>query len=225
MKTKPYLYKRVIAYIIDLLIVTIVSSLISVAILDTKPGAITTSDLLLLASKLNEKEITKEQFDVEYNEMYYQITRENFDITAITCIFSLVYYVLIAYLLKGQTLGKKLMRLRIKRIKGNLNMGNLLLRSLLVNLVLSNVLSLVLITVLSKDAFINVYPKISSVFTIIMIISLVLILYRDDGRGVHDLISGTVLINTKDELLNENDEKEVDDAVIIKEKKNEGSGI
>ena len=226
MRTKPYLYKRFIAYVVDLLVITIVSSILSVLLLNTSNGGVTTNDLLNLTKKMTAGEITQEEFNEQYNEMYYIITKENFDITAVTCILSLVYYVVIAYFLNGATLGKLLMKLRIKRVHGKLNMGNLLLRSLLVNMVLTNIVSLVLISVLSKSSFLSIYPKISSVFTVIMIVSIILMLYRDDGRGVHDFIGGTIIVNVNDELKEENNEEQlIKNATIVNEKKSEGSGI
>jgi hypothetical protein len=70
---------------------------------------------------------------------------------------------------------------------------------------------------MSKDTFISVYPKISSVLSIFLLVTMLFMMYREDGRGLHDLISNTKVISTK-ELKEEKPKDIVEEAKVIEEK-------
>jgi uncharacterized RDD family membrane protein YckC len=117
------------------------------------------------------------------------------------------------------------MKLRIVSSNGKkLNMGHYLIRALFINLILSNVVSVVLVTTLSKDSFVSIYPKVSNVFTVFILATILFIMYRNDGRGLHDLMANTKIVSTKGvNNIEEPEEKkdEVVDAKVIEEKTTE----
>ena len=51
----------------------------------------------------------------------------------ITVLVSIIYFVVFQYNNKGQTLGKKLMKIKVNSLNGDLTMNQLVVRSLLVN--------------------------------------------------------------------------------------------
>ena len=111
------------------------------------------------------------------------------------------------------------MKLQIVSAKGKeLNMGNYLIRGLLVNLILSNIASIICIYAFNKETFISVYPKISTCFTFFILASLLFMMYRNDGRGLHDLASNTKIISTKEPKIKKEDKEEITEAKVIEEK-------
>ena len=219
-KEKPYFLKRFAAYFIDMIIVSILASIISVVFVNNTKYQNASKELMTLTEKYTKNEITKDEYTKQFDELNYTMTKENVDVTIINCSVGLVYYVILCYFCHGITLGKYLMKTRIISSKDKeLNMGNYLLRSLFVNLLLSNILSVVLVSLLDKSSFISIYPKVSNVLTLFMLASVIFMMYREDGRGLHDMISGTRVISTKGIKKNEEEVKEeVVEAKVIEEK-------
>lgn len=215
---KPYFLKRFAAYLIDLIIVTLLASAISLVFLKNTTGQTSTEEYMTLTKKYTSGEITQEEYTKASNEFNYLMTKENVGITIVNIGVALVYYVILCYFCHGITLGKYLLKMRIVSSKDKeLNMGNYLLRALFVNLLLTNIISVVFVSVLDKESFMSIYPKISNGLTIFLLATLIFMMYRSDGRGLHDMISGTVVISTK-EPKNKENVQEVTEAKVIEEK-------
>lgn len=268
---KPVL-KRVGAYIIDLFIVFIISSLIS-----SIPGLNKNIDsyqktydeyqekyndyaeyLTLLEDSYKDNEITEEEYNkliesTQYSEIvinkyddnqitkkeYQQIFEEinnNFDSlakdyvyllnkdsvtnTIVTLSFTLLYFGVIQYFLKGRTIGKWIFKLQVvSNNEKKLNIINYLLRSLVVNNVLLNAVSIIFLITTSKTTYQNANNIISTIISIVEAIIIFLVLTRADHRGLHDLLFNTKVIET-DYIDCEVKTPEVKDITPVGEKKN-----
>lgn len=224
-REKPLLFKRVIAYLIDILLVMLLSTVISMIFINNTKYQAKTEELMALTKEYSEGKITKEEYSVQFDTLNYYMTKESVGTAIITCSVSLVYYVILCYFCHGITLGKYLMKLQIVSANDKkLNMLNYLIRGLLVNLILSNLVSVIFVLTMSKDTFISVYPKVSSVLSVFLLVTMLFMMYRNDGRGLHDLLANTKIISTKGIVYNveevkEEPKKEVVDAKVIEEKK------
>ena len=217
-REKPYFFRRVVAYVIDLLFVTLLATAISMVFIDNTTYNKRAEELKVLVEKATKKEITQDEYNKEYETLNYYITKEGVETNIVNCGVALVYYVILCYFCHGITLGKFFMKLRIDSANGKeLNVGNYLIRALFVNLILSNLTSIICVYSMSKETFISVYPKISSVLSIFLLATMLFMMYREDGRGLHDLMSNTRVISTKEKKL---DVKEdiVEEAKVIEEK-------
>lgn len=215
-KKKPFVYKRVIAYVIDLLIVTLISGILTVVFTDNSSYEKDTERMLDLTQKYTSKEINDEEYYKQFDELNYQMTLDSVSVTAITCGVSIIYYVILCYYCHGITLGKYIMKIKIVSSNGKkLNLGNYLLRCLIINMVLSNFINIILVETLSKTSFLSIYSKISNGFTLLLLLSFILVMYREDGRGVEDFMGNTKIVNFKDEEVNDNN---VEEATIVNEK-------
>lgn len=217
-RKKPYFLKRVVAYLIDLIIVSVLSSLLTTVFIGNNVSSLNyTQELLSLREKLEKKEITDEEYTEQSNILIYINAKDTVGMSIIVVGVSLVYYVVLCYYCNGVTLGKRLLELQIVSANDKkLNIGHFLLRALLVNMILSNITSVVLVTLLNKDTFMTIYPKVSNVLTIFLLVTLVFIMYREDGRGLHDLAANTKIISTKEEKVKKED---VVEAKVLEEKK------
>lgn len=205
-KKKPYIYKRILAYIIDLIIITLISGVLTIVFTNNEKYNKDSERLMELTKKVTSGEIARDEYIKEYDELNYDLTKDSIDVTIITIGVSILYFVIMSYYCHGITLGKYIMRIKIVSASGKkLHLGNYLLRSLLINLILSHLSSIILVSVLSKDAFIKYYPKVSNVFTLLIVVSFVIIMYRNDGRGIEDFMGNTKIVNIKD--LEENSEE------------------
>ncbi len=216
-REKPLFLKRVVAYLIDLLLVALLSSLISLVFIKEEVGPSRLEQLAQVVEKLNNKEITQDEYQQEVNEINYYVAKETVGSTIVLASVSLVYYVIMCYFCHGITLGKYLMKLRIVSAnEKELNMGNYLIRGLFVNFILSYTLNAICTYAMDKNTYINVYLRASSVLSLFILATMLFIMYREDGRGLHDLMSNTKIISTKEPKIKETNE--IVEAKVIEEK-------
>ena len=211
-KEKPYIYKRVIAYFIDMLLITFISVILVNYVVKNENYMESSNKLMNLINQTVSGNISQEEYNSQYNNLSYEMNKESVDVTIIMCAVSVVYYVIIAYCADGQTLGKKLMRIKIVSNNGkNLHINNYLIRSLLINNILLDIISSALIIFLSKANYITYYSKVSSVFSLFLMTTLVLMFFSNNGRGLHDIIANTKIVNVKkDEIEVTNEIKEAE---------------
>ena len=218
-REKPLLFRRVIAYLIDFLIVALLSSAISMVFFKENTGQSRMEQFAQLVEKLNNKEITQEEYQEQSNEINYYMAKETVGTTIVMCSVGLVYHVILCFFCHGITLGKFIMRLRlVSANEKELNMGNYLIRGLLVNFILSYLLNITCVYAMDKATFINVYYKLSMVLTLFLLVTMLFVMYREDGRGLHDLLSNTKVISTKEPKIKEENKEEVKEAKVVEEK-------
>ncbi len=194
---KAPFFKRLFAYVIDILIISILTTIICSAI----PSKIqdTEKQLRELSTELMEKKIEADEYISRYKELMYENNKNEKVTSCVTLVLTLAYFVIFQYLNKGQTIAKKLLHLRVvdKDSKKEISILKGFLRSLLPLSILSNAISVTLIKVLSKNIYINTYLAVSEIETIFIFVTIFLIIYRKDGRGLHDMISNTMVIEEK----------------------------
>ena len=111
------------------------------------------------------------------------------------------------------------MKLRIvSNNDDKVSINSYIIRTLIVNTTLSNLLTVILILTLSKEKYLIYESKFSAVFGVIYILCFVFALYRNDGKGLHDLLANTLVVNEKKE-------QEIKDAIVINEKINEDEEV
>ncbi len=226
-KEKPYFLRRIGAYLIDIIVVTLLASAISMVFFDNTKSQGYTKELTELAKKCSNNELTAEECEKQSNDLNYNFAVDSVEITIVNCAVALVYYVILCYFCHGITLGKYLMRIRIVSANENeLNMGNYLIRALFVNLILSNMFSVICVYTMNKETFNNIHTKGSNILSIFLLVTMLFMMYRQDGRGLHDLMSNTKIISTKEpknkeknEESNEENNNKIVEAKVIEEKK------
>ena len=218
-REKPYFFRRVVAYLIDIIFVTLLATAISMVFIDTTKYRAKSDELMDLTRLYTEKKITQEEYSKQFDELNYHLTKEGVGTSIVNCSVAIVYYVILCFFCHGITLGKYLMKLQIVSAnEKELNMGNYLIRGLFANMILSNLVSIIFISLMKKETFISVFPKVSSVLSLFLLVTLLFIMYRNDGRGLHDLMSNTKVISTKTVKHKVEQENDVVDAKVIEEK-------
>lgn len=213
MNKKPYIVKRIAAYVLDILVVSVVAFLLTVFFPSNKEYEENYDYLLTVAKQYQNKEITEEEYLVLYDEISYELSRTNVTQTIVIVAVTILYFVVFNYYNSGQTLGKKLMNIKIVSIDNDkLTINNYLIRTLVGNTALSNIVTIILILSLSKENYMVYDDKVSTVFSVIYVFCFVLILYRNDGRGLHDLLASTKVVNVEKEVT-----KVIKEAEVVKE--------
>lgn len=205
-----YVYRRISAFLIDVFLVTFVSTIFSsisyvnpfmesykVAydeyreIYKSESESVLTNptikNVVDYSNKMS-KQIYKIDYSMLFNNIYYLV-------------FSFLYFVLFAYFTNGQTLGKKLFKLKVVRQDGEkVKLSNLMLRTLLsgssifmgVNIIV--VIQLLLLMIPQNQAYFYAILFSSMISYIIEIIGLVL-LFSKEHRSLDDIIGSTKVID------------------------------
>lgn len=215
---KPKIYKRIGAFIIDILIVSLLSGIITMTFTDTTKYTDVTKEMTDIMRKYQTKEMDIEEYNARFKELNYESVSSSINVTIITLAVTIVYYVIMPYFCHGITLGKSLMKIRmISNNYEELNILNYFLRSLIINSVLSSATIIIMFYSLSKNDYINIESKVNGIISLLFIVSLILVMYRKDGRGLHDIIANTKVVNI--DYKKEDEDEKLKEATVISEKK------
>lgn len=212
--------KRFVAYAIDIFIVSMISSLITSNTLinkDYKKYMDTYEEYEKIVDKyevdkealndaLEYEAITDEEYDIKLEKLNDSFDKDNIEYnyrliklsivsTLISMLLILLYFVVIQYYFNGQTIGKKIMKLRvISNSDKKLNILNYLIRSLILNSVFINTLSIVMVLVLSKSNYL-IYNEIIYVVNYIVEMAIIFMMgFTKDNRGLQDYVANTKVI-------------------------------
>lgn len=193
---KASLVKRLCAYVVDFLIILVVTSLLASPFIDSKKTIEVQQEANKIMEQYQAGEITPNEYISRYSDVYYKLGRESGITTFIEIIIGILYFIVLQLYNKGQTFGKKLMKIKVISDNGDLTMNQMIFRSLICNTILLNIINLAFITFTSKTVYTGVSATISIIQYIIMFISLLLATTKD-GRTIHDRIAHTRVVNIK----------------------------
>ena len=191
---KAKFFDRLTAYIIDVIIISLITSIIFTSIPTNNKEL--EKQLSSLQDEVLSNNITYEEFIDEYQDLYYKNKKDTMTQSAITLTITIAYFVIFQYMNKGQTIGKKILHLRVvdNNTEKPLSIFKGLIRSLLIWNILSGTLGIALIYILNKESYITSYLIISSLESIFIFITAMFTLYRKDNRGLHDIIINSKVI-------------------------------
>ena len=196
---KPYSYKRILAYILDVIIITIISEFITMIVPQSETYQAKSEEYIQLLKDYSQQKISKDEYLEQVNESLYILNKESVSVTIITIALSIGYFAISAYYMKGQTVGKKLMHIKIvSDDEREPSLKQYLIRSLFMNSILSNILGVIALLALQKTLYLKVNDVIVYFFISFSIVDVSMILFRKDRRGLHDLIAKTSVINTNE---------------------------
>ena len=186
--------KRCIAFLIDVMLVTMLSSFVTYFIPVRNVEKFST-ELTELITSYAEQEITEAEYLEKYDKLNYEISKETVITTLVSISIYIVYFVVIPLYNKKQSFGKRVMKIKIKNIEGkDITANDLLFRSFIIYGILFNILSVILILMLKEQTFIIVNRYLSYLYDIMLVVILFLSIIRKDGRGLHDFIGKTIVV-------------------------------
>ena len=192
---KADFFKRIFAYMIDYFIILLVLSFITANI---NVGSDITEKVNNLTNEYKNGNITIEEYNEEVLPLNYELTKRKLPVNVITCVIIIGYYIVFAYFNKGQTLGKKICKIRVVNDKGErASIWNILIRSLFIYGI-TTLYSLISINFLDIESFNYSVSVVSVIESLFIVISLLMMLYKKDGRGLHDIIAKTKVIGEDD---------------------------
>jgi uncharacterized RDD family membrane protein YckC len=194
---EAHTFTRLIAFFVDIIILSIFIAIITfwVPSNDSKAYKDAVENESKIMEKFKDGEITTQEFIKQYFENYYIKDKETVLISLITVVVSLGYFGTFAFYNNGQTFGKKLMKIKIVSNDGKEAPHlSLIIRALIINSILTSMLSCVLILFIEKNQYIYTIGLLQLIQTMVLIASLIMVAFRNDKRGIHDIISKTKVI-------------------------------
>ena len=192
---KASITKRIGAYLIDVVLIFLVMSLISPIIPTFGDTAKLQDETLKVSEQFVNKEITDAEFIEKANDINYELSKSTYLSDIINICAYLGYFIVMPVFTKGQTLGKKLMKLKIKKIDDSpLTANNLLIRTMIIYGVLNSIINLIILLVASKGMYLQILGYVNTVFSLVIIVTFFMMIIRKDGRGIPDLLAKTVVV-------------------------------
>ena len=191
--------KRFFAYIIDIFIVLVIANLITMFIPISEKTQDYYKELQTTQKKMYDKEIDVKEYTDIVLEDNYNISKGTVLISLTSIIIYILYFVVYQVYNNGQTIGKKLMKIKVKSITDeSLSINTMLFRALIIYGIAANIINLMLILLLKKELYLSISNTISIIQSLIVIISVFMILFSKQKRGIHDIITKTEVVNKED---------------------------
>ncbi len=158
----------------------------------------------------------KKGYEKQIKKFNYEISKNSVISTIISIAIVIAYFGIFQFSMNGQTIGKKLMKLKVvKNKKGELNIFNYLIRCAILNGVIINLALIIFVNIFSANDFYMANYIVSNIQAIVEILILIMIFMTSDARGLHDYIAGTKVID----ISNKQDEVEYIPKKNVKENK------
>ena len=212
--------KRIIAFVIDIVIVSLVVSLISLLPLDPykdkyKDAYEKYNEVVQKSTEDEKNDYKDEIIELNYEVYKYRTYSSMFSATAL-----ILYFGVLPLVMNGQTLGKKIMKLRVvSNNEKKLNFWKYLIRIVILNNIWLSLINVGAVYVISGVKFYYVTYVISMLSSLIYMLNLIMVMFRKDNRGLHDMVAGTKVILVSNDVVVESVEEVKKDSIKEKAEK------
>ncbi len=183
--------ERLLAFFLDGIIILLIAGLLTTGFTNKKLEKLQ-EELETTITNYMQGGITMEQYLEQTQDLTYQIQKQSVSANSVQVIISIGYFVVFAYLNKGQTLGKKAMKLKVvNNEEKSPTILQMVVRTSIINQILPDIILIFTVMVVPKQNFLSIYSLITTITYIFMIASTLMILYRKDKLGLHDIIAKT----------------------------------
>lgn len=212
--------KRIIAFVIDIVIVSLVVSLINLLPLDPykdkyKDAYEKYNEVVQKSTEDEKNDYKNEIIELNYEVYKYRTYSSMFSATAL-----ILYFGVLPLVMNGQTLGKKIMKLRVvSNNEKKLNFWKYLIRIVILNNIWLSLINVGAVYVVSGVKFYYVTYVISMLSSLIYMLNLIMVMFRKDNRGLHDMVAGTKVILVSNDVVVESVEEVKKDSIKEKAEK------
>ena len=136
----------------------------------------------------------------EYQEVNYDLSRYSVSISIISLVVYLAYFVGFQKWNKNQTLGKKMFNIEVVSNDGkSASWLQILLREVIIYNIVWEILVIISIFVFNYEGYMIASSVLSLIAGIILWVSVLFIIFRKDGRGLHDIIAKTKVVGKEED--------------------------
>ena len=187
--------KRLVAYILDAIIVSLIFLFLTMFIKESNNLINLNNQLNTISENFINKTITMKEYFNQYSSIEYLVNKEMFLQNLFSLILMIGYFVILPYYYNGQTIGKKMMKIKIAKEDDKLTINDLALRSLLANGIAMTFIELALIFLIKDTTYFIAISILSFIQFLLVITSIFMILYRKDKKALHDIVCKTLVVD------------------------------
>lgn len=192
-----FFFPRAIAYIIDFFIVFILSMGVLMLVPVDKNHEKYLKEYEKLQTSYNAGKMEPMEYFNKTKPLIYDLDHSNVIPMIAQIVILILYYIVFQFYNKGQTLGKKLMKIRVVSLdQEDVSMDQLIIRSLINQAILSNILIIGFVLFIGRDLYYYSSFCIQGLQILLTIISIFMIMYSKKNRGLHDYLAKTRVIMT-----------------------------
>ena len=150
------------------------------------------------------KDMSASEYLEKSKDVVYEIDKIAVPSTLIKVVLYIGYFVVFQAYNKGQTLGKKLMKIKVINTKkdeltgsNKVTVNQIAIRSIIINSIAINLLMVGSVLFMGKDSYYYASLSIQGLSFLIIVVSLLMIFFRKDGKGLHDVAANTKVVACK----------------------------
>ena len=197
-KEKAYFLQRLGAFFVDSIILGFFVSLITMPLFTDQMNTLSAKSFEL--AKMIAKNINSmDSYVAQSMDISFQYAKLTGIITLISIACYILYFVVLQHYLKGQTLGKKLFKVKIVKLDGSsLSLNDLIIRNIINNGIIFDFITFIFVFT-NKKAYFYGSGVVAFVESIVLLVSVFMIIIRKDGRSICDIIAKTKVVKAKEE--------------------------
>ena len=191
---KASFLKRLVAFILDILIFSLIFGIFTMIIPESNNVTVLNGQLSDLSESFLSQELTISAYFHQYAGIMHSLDKELFLSNLLNFVLMIGYFAVLPFYYYGQTLGKKIMKIKIVKDNDELTMNDLLIRNIIINGFLFNLIGFALIFLVNDLTYFIIISILCFIEILLVIISVFMVLYRHDKKGLHDLWCKTSVI-------------------------------
>lgn len=192
---KVNLKKRIMAYVIDILIVSVLASLISLLIPTTNEQIELQKEMAELGENYLSNNVSTFEYLEDYSILSYQFDKSLGLLYIAEAIILFLYYQILPYFHGGKTIGFKLMHIKVKdKNSDKLHFSTLFFRNLWINGFGYFILFMIVLYSFSDKIYFFGITFLAIIQILVVIVSIFMIKYRNDKRSIADIMSRSTVI-------------------------------
>ena len=195
---EAHTFQRIISYVIDIIIVILVSTLLTTFIPKSNAYNKAIEKEKSIFEEYKDGNKTSSEYIDEMYEIRYIIDKETISVSLITLVVTFAYFSAFAYYMSGQTIGKKLMHIKVISSNGeDASYLQMTLRCLIFNGCLTSLICIIMLLFIRSNQYVYTVGLVEILQSIIEITSIIMVIARKDKKGIHDMIAKTKVIEIK----------------------------
>lgn len=192
---KALFVQRFIAFLIDIFILSSIASLISYPFLDAKSIDKLNKNSSEVIEKYTTGEIDMDTYVDEVKGISYQLSQKQGVVSLVTLFLAVLYFIVYQYYNNGQTIGKKLMKIKVvSSTDKEITMNSFIFRSLIVNSILVDMISFAIVIFGNETAYFYGVAICGIIKYTLLLICGFMVMWSKSGLGLHDRIAHTTVV-------------------------------
>lgn len=192
---KALFVQRFLAFLLDIVLVSVVASFISYPFLDMDSiQKLNESSVEVMENYTSGKIDEKEYFN-ESSTISYELARKQGVNTLVIIFLNILYFVVYQIKNNGQTLGKQILKIRVVDSSNrDLSMNQMIFRALIINSILLDMISFGVLIFANQSSYFYGVSFLAFIQFCILSVSTFMIMFGKDRRGLHDLVAHTDVV-------------------------------